>query len=126
MEETRNDTFPFSSRPVTKALENFECPLDAQTSTFLLLCLQNVILILFRVKQLFKNVTKRSALRQESYVWQGYGQVSIMVVTSHGSGLHPLTSVNVKKLTECLKKVSLDPAAEPENPSVLVSVAPIM
>lgn len=92
----------------------------------LLLCLQNVILILFRVKQLFKNVTKRSALRQESYVWQGYGQVSIMVVTSHGSGLHPLTSVNVKKLTECLKNVSLDPAAEPENPSVLVSVAPIM
>lgn len=85
------------------------------------------MLVLFRVKQLIKNITKRSALRQqETYEWQGYRQVSITVVTSHGSGLHPLTSVNLKKLTECLKKVCLDPAAEPENPSVLVSVAPIM
>ena len=41
--------FPFSSRQITKALENFEYPWDVQTSMFLLLCLLNMSQLLFKV-----------------------------------------------------------------------------
>ena len=54
---TRSFTFPFFSRLVTIALENFEYPWDVQTGMFLLLCLLNVFQVLFKVKKLFKNTT---------------------------------------------------------------------
>ena len=55
MGETHFFTFPFYSRQVITALENFEYPFEyVQTSMFLLLCLLNVFQVLFKVKQLFK------------------------------------------------------------------------
>jgi len=56
-------------RLVTIALENFEYPWDVQINTLLLLCVANVLQV--KIKQLFKNITQRSALRQNSYEWRG-------------------------------------------------------
>lgn len=60
------DTFPFSSRLFSMSLQNFKYPQDVQTSIFLLLYLLNVFQVLSKVKQLFKNATQRSVLKQES------------------------------------------------------------
>lgn len=37
---------------------------------FLLLYVVNVFLIMFEIKQLFKNIAQRSALTWDSYEWQ--------------------------------------------------------
>lgn len=84
MEEIRKDTFqqslslPFTSPSfpaaqelVTTAPENFVYPWDVQTSVLPLLRVGNVFQVMFRIKQPFKNITKRSALRQDSSAWQG-------------------------------------------------------
>ena len=78
MEEIREDTFqqflslPFTSPSfcrarelITIALENFEYPWYVQTSVPLLQCVRNVFQIMFQIKQLFKNITQRCALRQD-------------------------------------------------------------
>jgi len=56
------DAFPHSFTPplsfilVLTAFENFKCPWDAQASTLLLFCLLNGFQVLFRVKQVVKNI----------------------------------------------------------------------
>jgi len=61
----------FSFRLVITVLENFEYLWDVEASTFLLFCLLTVLQVFFRFKQLVKNIAQRSALRQDSYEWQG-------------------------------------------------------
>ena len=63
-------TLLFSSRLVTIALQDFEYPWDVQTSMLLLLCLLNVLQVLFKVNQLLRNAIQRSVLRQDSYECQ--------------------------------------------------------
>ena len=67
MGKTKGDTFPHSFTPplsfrlVLTAFENFE---------FLLFCLLNGFQVLFRVKQVVKNIAQRSALGLDSCEWQ--------------------------------------------------------
>lgn len=63
--------FPFSSRLLTTALENFEYIWDVETSMFVLLCVLSGFQVLCKNKQLFKNTTQWSALKPDSYRWQG-------------------------------------------------------
>lgn len=56
------------SRRVKIVFEKSEYSWDVQTS---MLCLLHVFPLLSMVKQIFKNSTQRSALRQEGYGWQG-------------------------------------------------------
>ena len=67
----RNQSFPFSSRLVTVSLENFEYLHDVQTSMLLLLCVMTVFQVMFKIKQLFKNIMQRSAPRCDISEWQG-------------------------------------------------------
>jgi len=75
--KTRGDTFPHSFAPplsfrlVLTAFENFEYPWDAQASGFLLLCLVNGFQVLFRVKQVVKNIVQRPGLGPDSCEWLG-------------------------------------------------------
>ncbi|XP_074878635.1 uncharacterized protein LOC142028689 [Buteo buteo] len=70
---------PFSFSPVTMVFENFEkfeYSWDVGTSMVLALLLGismllNVVQLLFKVKQLFKKITQRSAPRLDNYEWQG-------------------------------------------------------
>ncbi|KAM9591498.1 uncharacterized protein ACIBXB_006299 [Morphnus guianensis] len=70
---------PFSFSPVTMVFENFEkfeYSWDVETSTVLALLLGismflNVVQLLFKVKQLLKKITQRSAPRLDNYEWQG-------------------------------------------------------
>ena len=77
MGETPSSTFPFSSSLVTvvfENFENFEYPWNVETNLVVLLgtsMFLNVVQVLFRVKQLFKRITQRSAPRLKSYEWQG-------------------------------------------------------
>jgi len=50
-------TPPFCFRLVATAFENFEYPRDVQTHMILLLCFLNGFQVLFRVKQVVKNIT---------------------------------------------------------------------
>jgi len=60
--KTGGDTFPHSITPplslrlVLTAFESFDYPWDAQGSTLLLFCLLNGFWVLFRVKEVVKNV----------------------------------------------------------------------
>jgi len=75
--KTRGDTFPHSFTPplsfrlVLTAFENFENPWDAQTSLLLLFCLLNGFWVLFRVKQVVKNIAQRPAPGLDSCEWLG-------------------------------------------------------
>jgi len=75
--KTGGDTFPHSFTPllslrlVLTAFENFEYPWDAQASTLLLFCLLNGFWVLFRVKQVVKNIVQRPAPGQDSCEWLG-------------------------------------------------------
>jgi len=63
--KTGGDTFPHSFVPplsfrlVLTAFENLEYLWDAQGSTLLLFCLLNGLQVLFRVKQVVKNIVQR-------------------------------------------------------------------
>ena len=65
--KTGGDTFPHSFTPplsfrlVLTAFKNFEYPWDAQASTLLLFCLLNGLQVLFRAKQVVKNIVQRPA-----------------------------------------------------------------
>jgi len=82
--KTRGDTFPHSFTPplsfrlVLTAFENFEYPWDAQTSTLLLFYLLNGFWVLFRVKQVVKNIVQRTAPGPDSCeylgVWDSMGK----------------------------------------------------
>jgi len=75
--KTREDTFPHTFTPplsfrlVLTAFENFEYPWDAQASGFLLFCLLNGLQVLFRVKQVVKNIMQRPAPGLDSCEWLG-------------------------------------------------------
>jgi len=75
--KTGGDTFPNSFTPplsfrlVLTAFENFEYPWDAQASGFLWLCFLNELQVLFRVKQVTKDIVQRPALGQDSSEWLG-------------------------------------------------------
>lgn len=57
---------------------------------FLLLYVLNVFQVLFKIKQLFRNSTQRSALGLDSYEWVGqYGEVPRTADTSTVLELHP-------------------------------------
>ena len=72
MGETPSSTFPFSSSLVTvvfENFENFEYPWNVETNLVVLLgtsMFLNVVQVLFRVKQLFKRITQRSAPKLQS------------------------------------------------------------
>jgi len=73
--KTGGDTSPHSFAPrlslrlVLTAFENFEYPWDAQGSTLLLLCLLNGLQVLFRVKQVLKNIVQRPVPQLDSCEW---------------------------------------------------------
>jgi len=75
--KTGENTFPHSFTPplclrlVLRAFENFEYPWDAQASTLLLFCLLNGFQVLFRAKQVLKNILQRPALWLDSCEWLG-------------------------------------------------------
>jgi len=75
--KTEGDTFPYSVTPslslrlVLTAFGNFEYPWDAQASTLLLFCLLNEFWVLFRVKQVVKNIMQRPAAGLDSCEWLG-------------------------------------------------------
>ena len=88
MEETREDTFhqslilpstspsfPRAQELVTTAPEKFVYPWDVQTNVLPLLHAIYVFQVMFKVKQLFKNMIERSAPRQDSSAWPGCGMV---------------------------------------------------
>ena len=93
---------------VTVALQDVEYPWDTQTSMFLLLCLLNALQVLFKVKQLLRNLIRRSVLRRDICEWQGVwedmgrflGQWAPPVFWT----FTPEQLQNPKKLVECLKK----------------------
>jgi len=51
-------------------LENFRYPWDAQNNILLLLCVMNAFQNMFKIKQLFKNITQRSVPRWDSSDWK--------------------------------------------------------
>jgi len=75
--KTGEDTFPHSFAPplslrlVLMDFENFEYPWDAQASSLLLLCLLNGFQVLFRLKQVVKNIVQRPAPGLDSCEWLG-------------------------------------------------------
>jgi len=75
--KTGVDTFPHSFDPplslrlLLMAFENFEYPWDAQNCGFLLLCFLNGLQVLFRVKQVVKNIVQRPAPGLDSCEWLG-------------------------------------------------------
>jgi len=119
MGKTRGDTFPHSFTPplcfrlVVTAFENFQYPWDVQASVFLLFCLLNGFQVLFRVKQVVKNITQRSAPGLDSYEWRGawdstskyLGQWAPLVFLN----LTPEQVQNTDKLVKYLEKVCCHP-----------------
>ena len=75
--KTGGDSFPHSFAPplsfrlILKAFENFRYLWDAQDSTLLLFCLLNGFQLLFRVKQVVKNIMQRPAPGLDSCEWLG-------------------------------------------------------
>lgn len=56
---------PFSSRLITTALENFEYIWDVETSMIVLLCVLSGFQVLFKNKNLLKNINQWSALKPD-------------------------------------------------------------
>jgi len=123
--KTRGDTFPhsftppLSFRPVLMAFENFEYPWDAQGSTLLLSCLLNGLQVLFRVKQVVKNIVQRPAPGLDSYEWLGVwdsmgkylGQWTPLMFLK----LTPEQVQNPDKLVKYLQKVCCHPGNSRET-----------
>jgi len=72
---TGGDAFSYSFTPplsfslVLTAFESFEYAWDGQTSVFLLFCLLNGFQVLFRVKQVVKNIVQRPDPGLDSSEW---------------------------------------------------------
>jgi len=72
MRKTRGDAFPhsftapLSFRLIITAFENSEYSWDDQVSMLLLFCILKGFQVLFRVKQVVKNITERSAMGLDS------------------------------------------------------------
>lgn len=107
--ETPPSIFLFSSRLITTALENFECIWNVETSLFVLLCVLSGFQVLCKNKQLFKNTTQWSALKPDSYQWQGVwdsmGKCQRLWALPMFQNFIPEQVQNLEKLVKCLEKV---------------------
>ena len=113
-------TSPLSFRLVLAAFENFKYPWDAQASTLLLLCLLNGLQVLFRVKQVVKNIMQRPVPGLDSYEWLGVWDS--MGKYLGGSGHPPMflkltleQVQNPDKLVKYLQKVCCHPGNSRET-----------
>jgi len=96
-----------------------EYPQDAQASTLLLFCLLNGFQVLFRVKQLIKNITLRPAPALDHYEWLGVknsivkylGQWAPPVILN----LMPEQVQNPDELVKYLEEVCCHPANSRET-----------
>jgi len=130
MRKTGGDTFPHSFTPplsfrlVVTAFENFEYPWDAQASMLLLFCLLNVFQVLFRVKQLVKNITQRSAPRLDSYewlgVWNSMGKCLAQWAPLVFWNLTPEQMQNPDKLVQYLEEVCCHPGNSRETQIIVM------
>jgi len=123
--KTGGDTFPHSFTPplffrlVLIAFENFEYPWDAQGSTLLLFCLLNGFQVLFRAKQVVKNIMQRPAPGLDSCEWLGVwdsmgkylGQWTLPMFFK----LTPEKVQNPDKLVKYLQKVCCHPGDSRET-----------
>jgi len=117
--KTGGDTFPDSVTPplsfrlVLKAFENFEYLWDAQPSTLLFFCLLNGFQLLFRVKQVVKNILQRPAPGQDSSewlgVWDSMGRCLGQWAPPMFLKLTPEQVQNPDKLVKYLQKVCCHP-----------------
>jgi len=119
------DTFPHSFAPplslrlVLTAFENFEYLWDAQASSLLLFCLLNGFQLLFRVKQVVKNIVQRPALGQDSCEWLGMwdsmGRCLEQWAPPVSLKLTPEQVQNLDKLVKYLQKVCCHPGNSRET-----------
>ena len=134
--ETSSHIFPFSARLITIALKefvNFEYPWDVELSMVLLLGISlflNVIQILSRVKQLFKNTTQRSAPTTAATQTLATGTAATQTLaTATAATLIPMTSTAANQTpatgTVATQTLAMDDAAELENQPVPISIAPV-
>jgi len=104
---------PLSFRLVLTAFENFEYPWDAQGSGFLLLCLLNGLQVLFRAKQVVKNILQRSAPGRDSCeclgVWDSMGRCLEQWAPPVCFKLTPEQIQNPDSLVKYLQKVCCHP-----------------
>jgi len=123
--KTRGDTFPqcftprLSFRPVLTVFEHFEYPWDAQTSVFLLFCLLNGLQVLFRVKQVVKNIMQRPDPGPDSCewlgVWDSMGKYLGQWTPPMSFKLTPEQVQNLDKLVKYLQKVCCHPGNSRET-----------
>jgi len=124
--KTRGDTSPHSFAPplffrlVLMAFENFEYPWDAQVSTLLLSCLLTGFWVLFRVKQVVKNIVQRPAPGLDSCewlgVWDGMGKYLGQWAPPLFFKLTPEQMQDPDKLVKYLQKVCCYPKNSRETP----------
>jgi len=117
--KTGGDTFPHSFTPPLSfrlflmAFENFEYLWDAQASTLLLFCPLNGLQVLFRVKQVVKNIVQRPALGLDGYewlgVWDSMGRCLGQWAPPVSLKLTPEQVQNPDKLVKYLRKVCCHP-----------------
>jgi len=112
-------TSPLSFRLVLMAFENFEYPWDAQASTLLLLCLLNGLQVLFRVKQVVKNILQRPAPGLDSSEWlcggDSMGKYLEQWAPPVFLKLSPEQVQNPDKLVKYLEKVCCHPGNSRET-----------
>jgi len=123
--KTGGDTFPHSFTPppsfrlVLKTFENSEYPWDAQGSEYLLSCLLNGFWVLFRVKQVVKNIEQRAASGLDSCewlgVWDGMGEYLGQRTPPMFFKLTPEQVQNPDKLEKYLQKVCCHPGNSRET-----------
>jgi len=114
--KTEGDTFPHSFDP---PLSLRLLPWDAQGSTLLLLCLLNGFQLLFRVKQVVKNIVQRPAPGQDSCewlgVWDSMGRCLEQWAPLVSLKLTPEQVQNPDKLVKYLQKVCCHPGNSRET-----------
>jgi len=110
---------PLSLRLVVMAFEDFKYPWDAQASTLLLLCLLNRLQVLFRIKQVVKNILQRPTLGLDSCEWLGvWDSMSKYLGQWTPPMLFKLTPEqvqNLDKLVKYLQKVCCHPRNSTET-----------
>jgi len=125
VEKTGGDVFPhsfalpLSFRLVLMAFENFEYPWDAQASTLLLFCLLNGLQVLFRVKQVVKNIVQGPAPGPDSCewlgVWESMGRCLGQWAPPVSLKLTPEQVQNPDKLVKYLQRVCCHPGNSRET-----------
>jgi len=123
--KTEGDAFPHSFPPplslrlVLTAFENFQYPWDAQASTLLLFCLLNGFWVLFRVKQVVKNIVQRPARGPDSCEWLGVWDSMAKFLGQWTPPMFfkptPEQVQDPEKLVKYLQKVCCHPGNTPER-----------